>query len=227
MRVAAEQVEHHAFAFRGFAGMVRRPDPALKAYLEGEQLLRSGRFEAAAAAFEQSVALDTAFALANYGLASARWWADRDEQAREPAARALRHAGTPPRGARMELEGQLARLDGDFDRAERPSQASAAHTSKLTATQKLRGWSANGRSHRSTAAVVSLASVHTISGRASARSRSRKMTPVGLRTTAQSGCASRWGPALRKLVSRAPEGRWGRWRERARPGPGRPDRSTI
>ncbi len=93
--------------------------PALKAYLEGERNMRIGRFEAAAAAFEQSVSLDTAFALANYGLASARWWADRDEQAREPAARALRQAGDLPRGARLELEGALARLEGDFPRAER------------------------------------------------------------------------------------------------------------
>ncbi len=93
--------------------------PALKAYLEGERLMRTGRFETAAAAFEQSVSMDTTFALANYGLASARWWADRDEQAREPAARALRHADELPRGARLELEGALARLEGDFGRAER------------------------------------------------------------------------------------------------------------
>jgi tetratricopeptide (TPR) repeat protein len=92
--------------------------PALKAYLEGEQAARSGRFEAAATAFDRAVALDTSFALANYGLASAQWWLDRSELARTPAARALRQAERLPRGAKLQLEGTLARLEGDLDRAE-------------------------------------------------------------------------------------------------------------
>lgn len=93
--------------------------PALKSYLEGEQAARSGRFEAAANAFDRAVALDTSFALANYGLALSQWWLDRSEQVRIPAARALRQAEQLPRAARLLLEGTLARLEGDLDRAER------------------------------------------------------------------------------------------------------------
>lgn len=93
--------------------------PALKAYLEGEQAARSGRFEAAASAFDRAVALDTSFALANYGLAVAQWWMDRSELARTPAARALRQAEQLPRAAKLQMEGTLARLEGRLDRAER------------------------------------------------------------------------------------------------------------
>ena len=49
--------------------------PALRAYLDGEALLRRGRFEAALRRFGDAVALDSTFALANLGAARAgEWW---------------------------------------------------------------------------------------------------------------------------------------------------------
>ncbi len=48
--------------------------PALKAYLEGERLLRDGNFSAAVEAFQSATSADTAFALAYYRLAIAAEW---------------------------------------------------------------------------------------------------------------------------------------------------------
>jgi tetratricopeptide (TPR) repeat protein len=49
--------------------------PALKAYLVGEDLLRRGRADSAVAALQESVALDSTFALAWYRLGWAHEWA--------------------------------------------------------------------------------------------------------------------------------------------------------
>ena len=67
--------------------------PALKAYLAGEQLLRAGRPDSAAIAFERAVAQDTAFALAHYRRAIALEWSARFEEASVAAQAAFRHAG--------------------------------------------------------------------------------------------------------------------------------------
>ncbi len=59
------------------ASFTTRSLPALKAFLVGEQALRAGHDERAAAAFEEAVALDSTFALAHYRLAISRTWATR------------------------------------------------------------------------------------------------------------------------------------------------------
>ena len=50
--------------------------PATKAYLDGERLLRGGRYREAAEAYDRATALDTAFALAYYRKSIAADWID-------------------------------------------------------------------------------------------------------------------------------------------------------
>jgi serine/threonine-protein kinase len=92
--------------------------PALKAYLEGQREFRHGRYTAAAAAFERAVGHDTAFALAEQGLAFAAWWSPTDPRARELTERALRHAGTVGTQERRALEAFAAFGRGLADSAE-------------------------------------------------------------------------------------------------------------
>ncbi len=49
--------------------------PSFKAYLEGEERMRTGEFERAADAYLQAIALDSTYAVAHYRLALAREWA--------------------------------------------------------------------------------------------------------------------------------------------------------
>lgn len=68
--------------------------PALKAFLEGERALRTGREAQAAAAYRRAATLDTSFALAHYRLALMASWVKLPETA-DPAywaAAATRHA---------------------------------------------------------------------------------------------------------------------------------------
>jgi serine/threonine-protein kinase len=92
--------------------------PALKAYLEGQREFRHGRYAAAASAFERAVGHDTAFALAEQGLAFAAWWSPTDPRARELTERALRHAGTLGTRERRALEAFAAFGRGQADSAE-------------------------------------------------------------------------------------------------------------
>lgn len=64
--------------------------PALKAYLDGEALLRDGRWTEALEAFREAVAEDSAFALAHFRLAVAADWAGRVELVLPAAERAYR-----------------------------------------------------------------------------------------------------------------------------------------
>ena len=63
---------------------------ALKAYLDGEALLRDGRWTEALEAFRAAVAEDSAFALAHFRLAVAADWAGRGELVLPAAERAYR-----------------------------------------------------------------------------------------------------------------------------------------
>lgn len=74
--------------------------PALKAYLEGENLYRHARFEEALTAYEQAVSADSTFALALYRLASTYGWLENISGAtpRRYLERALQYASRlPPR----------------------------------------------------------------------------------------------------------------------------------
>jgi serine/threonine-protein kinase len=92
--------------------------PALKAYLEGQREFRHGRYAAAVAAFERAVGHDTAFALAEHGLAFAAWWSPTSARARELGERALRHAATLGTRERRGLEAFAAFARGRADSAE-------------------------------------------------------------------------------------------------------------
>jgi tetratricopeptide (TPR) repeat protein len=89
---------------------------ALRSYLEGESLIRSGAFERAASAYEEAVDKDSTFASAYYRLTSTYGWmeagGDRAERA-ELSLRALSEK-LPPRD-RLLLEGEQARATGDPD----------------------------------------------------------------------------------------------------------------
>lgn len=63
---------------------------ALKAYLDGEQLYRRGRYASADEAYQRAIAADSAFALAYYRLGLTRGWTEAagTELAAEPLARA-------------------------------------------------------------------------------------------------------------------------------------------
>jgi TolB-like protein len=74
------------------AATTTRSLPALKAYLDAEQLLRRGAFDSALAGFQSAVQLDSTFALAYYRLAVAAAWSRRTALIRSNTARAVRLA---------------------------------------------------------------------------------------------------------------------------------------
>jgi tetratricopeptide (TPR) repeat protein len=86
--------------------------PALKAYLLGEELLRSGQFTPALAAFEDAVRIDSTFSLAYYRLSIAREWANTDG-ATEAANAARRHAGRLSERDRLLVEALWKWRHGD------------------------------------------------------------------------------------------------------------------
>ena len=93
--------------------------PALKAYLEGEQLFRSGHALEAFDAFERAAALDTTFALASYWASVAGWWADQSEIVVGHADRAVRHAGRVGERDRRLLVAWDTLMHGDPTESER------------------------------------------------------------------------------------------------------------
>lgn len=75
--------------------------PAFKAYLQGDQLLRAGRFERAAEAYLEAIGHDSTFAVAHYRLALTREWAPLPG-IDESAGAATRHADRlSPRDRRL------------------------------------------------------------------------------------------------------------------------------
>ena len=93
--------------------------PALKAYLEGEQLFRTGKALAAYDAFGRAVALDSTFALASYWASVAGWWADQSDVIVQQADHALRHADRVGVRDRRLLVAWDTLLHGDTREAER------------------------------------------------------------------------------------------------------------
>ncbi|MGH7564507.1 MAG: protein kinase domain-containing protein, partial [Gemmatimonadota bacterium] len=81
--------------------------PALKAYLEGESLLRRADFEGAATAYEQAVAADSTFAFAQYHLGLAYGWIGDATRQNESYRRALRHAERLPEREALLLRATL------------------------------------------------------------------------------------------------------------------------
>ena len=92
--------------------------PALKSYLDAEQLLRRGSFDSALAGFQQAVELDSTFALAYYRLAVAAAWADRNALIQANTDRAVRLASRLSERDRRLLESFAALAAGKPDEAE-------------------------------------------------------------------------------------------------------------
>jgi DNA-binding SARP family transcriptional activator/TolB-like protein len=95
--------------------------PALKAYLEGEEEYRAGRYPAAFDAYQRAVALDSAFALAHLRLSQAATWGAiwTWQQIIDASARAVRHADRLGRRPRLLVEAFHDYNRGAYDDAER------------------------------------------------------------------------------------------------------------
>jgi tetratricopeptide (TPR) repeat protein len=91
------------------ASVTTRSLPALKAYLEGEALLRGSDFQRAIPEFERAVAADSTFALAYYRLATAQGWLEGlGGEGRENMTRAARLASRLPEREAMLMRAGLA-----------------------------------------------------------------------------------------------------------------------
>ena len=92
--------------------------PALKSYLDAEQLLRRGSFDSALAGFQQAVELDSTFALAYYRQAVAAAWANRTALIQSNTDRAVRLASRLSERDRRLLASFAALAAGRPDEAE-------------------------------------------------------------------------------------------------------------
>lgn len=121
-RLAAELLIHGAGAsgsmLTRIAAMTTTSLPALKAYLNGEQAFRAGRFTPAVEAFQLAIVEDPCFALAHYRLATLAEWAGILPLARASAVHALEDADRLPVNDRRLLEALHAYFEGDFSTAE-------------------------------------------------------------------------------------------------------------
>ena len=73
-RLIAQLITEEAGAPRGLAGLVNRPLPALRLYLEAQAAYRRANYADAVARLSQALDLDSTFALAGLRLASAAGW---------------------------------------------------------------------------------------------------------------------------------------------------------
>jgi tetratricopeptide (TPR) repeat protein len=89
--------------------------PALKAYLEGESLLRRGDFAGSVAAYERAIAADSTFAFALYHLGMAYGWVGDAANQNRSYRRALRHAGRLPEREALLLRATLEYHTGVLD----------------------------------------------------------------------------------------------------------------
>ncbi|HEY0997020.1 MAG TPA: BTAD domain-containing putative transcriptional regulator [Gemmatimonadaceae bacterium] len=94
--------------------------PALKAYLQGEEQYRTGRYAAAYESFQHALADDSAFALAHYRLAKTATWAGiwSWDSIVVGSGRAVRHERRLARRQRLLVEAFDAWMRGDADGAE-------------------------------------------------------------------------------------------------------------
>lgn len=90
--------------------------PALKAFLEGEILLRQGDFENAVDAYQRALASDSTFALAAFHLSEAYGWTEGvGDLGVEAIARAARLADRLPEREKLAVRGTLALERGTLD----------------------------------------------------------------------------------------------------------------
>lgn len=116
------------------AGLTTVPLPALRAWLEGEQEFRLGRYLPALEAYQRAVRLDETFALAHYRVAAAAAANAMIVAARQASEAAIRHCERLSERDRLLVEAQHSWLHGRADDAERRYAAVvAAHPDDLEA----------------------------------------------------------------------------------------------
>jgi serine/threonine-protein kinase len=89
-RLIAQLITEEAGAPRGLAGLVNRPLPALRLYLEAQAAYRRANYPDAVARLSQALDLDSTFALAGLRLASAAGWTAAPGAGRRGLERAWR-----------------------------------------------------------------------------------------------------------------------------------------
>jgi len=100
------------------AAVSTRSLPAFKAYIEGEDAYRGGRYAEAIEAIQKAVGADSTFALAYYRLSDAADRAGRPQLARSSAGQALRYRRPLGERERRLIEAQHAWLLGRGGEAE-------------------------------------------------------------------------------------------------------------
>jgi tetratricopeptide (TPR) repeat protein len=93
--------------------------PALKAFLNAEQSLRRRQLDSAIAGYQQAIAEDSTFVLADYRLAIAAGWQDRHTLSSEAIARGIAAGGRLTERDRRLMTAYAAYRRGDADDAER------------------------------------------------------------------------------------------------------------
>ena len=89
-RLIAQLITEEAGAPHGLAGLVNRPLPALRLYLEAQAAYRRANYADAVARLSQALELDSTFAIAGLRLASAAGWATAPGAGRRGLERAWR-----------------------------------------------------------------------------------------------------------------------------------------
>jgi serine/threonine-protein kinase len=87
-RLIAQLITEEAGAPRGLAGLINRPLPALRLYLEAQAAYRRADYPDAVARLRQALVLDSTFAIAGLRLASAAGWTASPGAARRGLERA-------------------------------------------------------------------------------------------------------------------------------------------
>lgn len=119
-QLLADRTESGARGFARLAAVTTPSLAALRAYLEGEHALRAGQHTTAIEAFQQATRLDTTFALAFYGLATAEDWFEGDPRLKYTAVRrAMRY--------RDRVGWRTRRLIEAFDAIQDERHADAEH----------------------------------------------------------------------------------------------------
>lgn len=116
-QLLAERLGESADALTRLAALTTHSVPALRAYLEGERLLRRADGAAAGEAFERAIEQDSLFALAYYELSVARGWGAAGS-AEEAAQRALALREQLPLQQRELLDAYYSYQTGDYEAAE-------------------------------------------------------------------------------------------------------------
>lgn len=118
-QVLATRVEGSRGSDSHLASVTTGSLQAAKAYFTGQHEFRQGRFGAAKDAFSEALRLDSAFALASYGLSTVADVLGENELALRAATDALDRSPHLPSRQRRLLTAYLARQRGDADEAER------------------------------------------------------------------------------------------------------------